>query len=122
MQTIDNYYLQQDEDVSACLLGLRGIIIKQNNNITESLKYGMPFFSYKGKMFCYLWVKKNIKAPYIGFVEGKKLEHPDLILEGRKRMKILLVDKDADLPLKKIQKLIKMALDLYISGEISIKK
>lgn len=122
MQTLDNYYLQHDEDVSACLLGLRTIILKQDANITESLKYGMPFFSYKGKMFCYLWVKKNSKEPYIGFVEGKRMEHPDLIIEARKRMKILMIDKDKDLPLKKIQQLIKMAIALYISGAIPIKR
>jgi len=30
----------------------------------------MPFFSYRGTMFCYLWVQKKDLMPYVGFVEG----------------------------------------------------
>ncbi|WP_305775238.1 DUF1801 domain-containing protein [Flavobacterium sp. ACN6] len=42
---------------------MRDIILKQDTDITNVLKYGMPFFCYKGKMFCYLWIHKNSNSP-----------------------------------------------------------
>ena len=81
----------------------------------------MPFFCYKGKMFCYLWVHKITHQPYIGFVEGKRLNHPELIIEKRARMKIMLFDADKDLPVVVIEELLRQALDLYRSGEIKVK-
>ena len=60
MNALNNFYLQQQEPVKSCLLALRAIILSQDNNISNVMKYGMPFFCYKGKMFCYLWTHKNI--------------------------------------------------------------
>ena len=64
-------------------------------------------------MFCYLWVHKKIGQPYIGIVEGKKINHPDLIIEKRARMKILLLDPAKDLPIEKINAILKEVLALY---------
>lgn len=83
LRPVDNWFLQKDEPVKSCLQFLRDYILKQNAGITESWKYGMPFFCYKGKMFCYLWVHKKYDQPYLGIVEGKKIDHPDLII-GKK--------------------------------------
>ncbi len=109
----DNYFLQKEEPVKSCLQYLRELILKQDSNITEAWKYAMPFFCYKGKMFCYLWVHKKHRMPYLGIVEGKKLKHPDLIIEKRSRMTILLVDPNKDIPLRKITSILKEALALY---------
>ena len=49
-------------------------------------------------MFCYLWVNKKTHQPYIGIVEGRKIEHPLLIIEKRSRMKIMLLDAEARYP------------------------
>ena len=81
----------------------------------------MPFFCYKGKMFCYLWVHKTLHKPYIGIVEGKHINHPDLIIEKRSRMKIMLFDADKDLPVEIIEKILQQALNLYRPGTIKIK-
>jgi hypothetical protein len=88
-------------------------ILKQDSNITKAWKYGMPFFCYKGKMFCYLWMHKKYQQPYIGIVEGEKINHPDLIQEKRARMKILLLDAEKDIPFKKVDKILKQAIALY---------
>jgi hypothetical protein len=40
-------------------------------------------------MFCYLWVHKKYQRPDIGIVEGNRINHPDLLVEKRARMKIL---------------------------------
>lgn len=73
----------------------------------------MPFYCYKGKMFCYLWVHKKFKQPYIGIVEGARINHRDLLLEKRARMKILLIDPEKDIPVKRIKAILKEALSFY---------
>lgn len=114
----DNFYLQKDEPLKSCLLALRDIILKQDKDISAACKYGMPFFCYKGKMFCYLWVHKKLHQPYMGIVEGKRFDHPNLIIEKRSRMKIMLFEADQDLPLTIIEDILKQALDLYKTGVI----
>jgi hypothetical protein len=80
----------------------------------------MPFFCYKGKMFCYLWINKKIKQPYIGIVEGKYFDEPFLIQEKRSRMKIIMFDVTEDLPLNQIEAIIQKALNLYKTGIVKI--
>jgi hypothetical protein len=112
MRPIDNYFLQKEEPVKSCLLFLRAHILKQNEEITEAWKYGMPFFCYNGKMLCYLWVHKTLGKPYLGLVDGKRINHPDLVQEKRARMKIFLVDPTKDIPVGKLNALLKLAIDL----------
>lgn len=118
MKAIDDFYFQQEEPVKSTFLALKKIILSQDNEITNELKYGMPFFCYRGKMFCYLWTHKNYKQPYIGFVEGKHLHHPFLLQENRSRMKIMLLNPSKDLPLDIITSLLREAVDLYKTGTI----
>ncbi len=122
MKQLDNFYLQQTEPTKAIFLALKEIILKQDSNITNTLKYGMPFFCYKGKMFCYLWLHKKYRQPYIGIVEGKYFDEPFLIQESRSRMKIMLLDTGKDLPVKKIEALINKAIGLYKTGKVKLKK
>ena len=100
LRPIDNWFLQKDEPLKSCLQFLRGYILRQDAGITEAWQYGMPFYCYKGKRVCYLWVHKKYHQPYIGIVEGKKINHPDLITEKRARMKILLLDPAKDIPIR----------------------
>lgn len=118
---IENFYLKNSEPVKSCLLALREIILKQDKDITAAWKYRMPFFCYKGKMFCYLWVHKKTGQPYIGMVEGKRLHHSDLIIEKRSRMKIMLFDPHQNLPLKTIERLLNEAINLYKTGVVKMK-
>ncbi|MCC7148168.1 MAG: DUF1801 domain-containing protein [Saprospiraceae bacterium] len=122
MRELDNFYLQQYEPIKGTLLALREIILQQDEDVTNAWKYGMPFFCYKGKMFCYLWFHKTYKQPYIGIVEGLRFDEPFLIQEKRSRMKIMLLDPNQDLPLKKIENIIQKAINLYKTGEIKIKE
>lgn len=69
--------------LKSCLLAIKTIIISQDKEITAAWKYGMPFFCYKGKMFCYLWIHKKYLQPYIRIVEGKRIDYPGLIIEKR---------------------------------------
>jgi hypothetical protein len=113
LRPIDNYFLQKEEPFKSCLQFLREHILKLDTDITEGWSYGMPFYYYKGKRFCYLWIHKKYQKPYIGIVDGKKINHPDLLLEKRTRMKILLLDPYKNIPIKKINPLLKEVLALY---------
>ena len=113
LRPIDQYFLQKEEPVKSCMLFLRDYIIRFNQDITEEWKYGMPFYYYRGKMFCYVWVHKKYKQPYLGIVEGKRINHPQLIPEKRARMKIMLFDPVKDLPIKTINSILKEALTFY---------
>ena len=120
MKTLADHYLSLQEPHKSCLLALRDIILSLDPDITHELKYGMPFFCYKGKMFSYLWIHKSYDQPYIGIVEGKHLTHPLLITEKRSRMKIMLLDSDQDLPLSLIKDILYQAIQLYKDGTIAI--
>ncbi len=113
MKDLTDYYLRQEEPVKSTFLALRDFILTQDQNITHELKYGMPFFCYKGKMFCYLWTHKKHRQPYIGFVEGKLFDEPFMLQEKRSRMKIFLIDPNADLPIDQIESLLQKALNFY---------
>lgn len=113
MRPIDDYFLQQDEPIKSCLGFLRNYITKFDPRVTEAWKYGMPFYCINGKMCCYLWVHKKHKLPYIGVVEGKLINHPDLLQEDRARMKILLIDPGKDLPMDVIDEMLAKVIALY---------
>jgi hypothetical protein len=121
IRDIDNYYLNKDEPNKSCLLTLRSIILEQDINVTETRKWGMPCFCYDKKMFCYLWTDKKTDEPYVLFVEGKYLDHPQLEKGKRTRMKVFRIDPTKDLPLQTIELLLNDALDLYRKGTIKIK-
>jgi len=111
LSPLDNYFEQKDEPVKSCLQYLR-LLLMAYAGITEHWKYGMPFYYYKGKMFCYIWMHKQLHQPYIGLVDGNKIEHEDLLQEKRARMKILLINHLEDIPKKKIESILKQAFEL----------
>lgn len=113
LRPIDEYFLRKEEPTKSCLQYLRNYILGLDKGITEAWKYGMPFYCYNGKMFCYLWTHKKYLQPYIGIVEGKRINHPDLIQEKRARMKILLIDPDKKIPVKKLELIMKDVIALY---------
>jgi Domain of unknown function (DU1801) len=114
LRPIDNYFLNQDEPTKSCLQFLREHILQLDKNITETWKYGAPFYNIYGKRFCYLWTHKKFKLPYIGIIKGLQINHPDLLQEKRVSMKILLIDPMKDIPLARIDKILKEVLSLYI--------
>lgn len=119
---LSNYYLNKEEPPKSCLLALRSIILNMDKDVSETVKYEMPCFCYKKKMFCYLWTDKKTGEPYILMVEGKLLNHPELEQGSRSRMKILRIDPNEDLPIETIELILNDALNLYKNGIIKIKK
>jgi hypothetical protein len=122
IRELDQFYAQKDEPNKGCLVALRTIILQQDEAVSETRKYGMPCFCYKGKMFCYLWVDKKTEEPYLLMVEGAHLKHAELEQGTRKRMKILRINSKKDLKVELIESVLKEALDLYRKGIIRLKK
>lgn len=113
LSPIDQYFESKEEPAKSTLLFLRDYILNKNSSLTETWKWGMPVYYYKGKMCCYLWTHKKHKLPYIGIVEGQHIDHPELLQEKRARMKILLVDPAKDMPVEKLDLIFEKMLSLY---------
>jgi len=61
-------------------------------------------------MLCYLYYSKKHKKHYVSFYHGDRLDYLELIQEGRKKFKILLIDIEEDLPVPFILSLISCSL------------
>ena len=110
---LDHFYLSQPEPTRSCLMALKEIILHFDLQVTEEWKYRLPFFYYNGKMFCYLWIEKKSRQPYIGIVKGGMIEHPSLIQEKRAKMKVMFIDPALDLPVEQIQSVLTLARQFY---------
>lgn len=113
LRPIDQYFLKQQEPVGSLLQVLRQYILSFDSSFRKKWEYSMPFYYYQDKRICYLWVHKKRRQPYLGIVEGSKNNHPDLIIEKRARMKILLLDPLLDLPLPTIKAILGTAISFY---------
>jgi len=109
----EKFYLNHPEPNKSCFLAMRDIIMSFDSEITETTKYGMPCFCYRGKMFCYLWQEKKTNEPYFLLVEGNKLTHPALESGDRKRMKIFRVNPEKDIEISVIHEILNEARSLY---------
>jgi len=119
LRNIDNYFLNLPEPNRSCMQALRDYILALHPEITEAWKYRLPFFLYKGKMFCYFWADKKTGLPYIGIVEGININHPMLEQGNRKRMKILRISPEADLPIEVIEEVLTEAMKFYKKTSIN---
>jgi hypothetical protein len=122
IKSVDDFFVSLQEPLQSTLLAIDSILKQQDKNIVVAIKYGMPFYHYKGRMFAYLWQDKKTKEPYIGFVEGQKINHPKLEPGDRKRIAILQCSTTKDLPIAAIKAITKQALDFYKKGIIPVKE
>jgi hypothetical protein len=106
----DQYYLSVEEPCQGCLLALRDIILGMDTRITETKKYGAPCFLLDKRIMCYLWIDKKTRHPYILLNNGNALQHPALERGDRKRMKILPINPNEDLPLEVINEILEEAI------------
>jgi len=112
-QELENYYLRQPEPFQGCLLALRDLILKVDDRITHERKYQIPFFYFKGKKLCFLWVNK--KKLLLGFIIDKTI-YP--VIAGVKRkdeFETLQIDPNLDLPVETIIEKLRLRMKLYES-------
>jgi hypothetical protein len=111
---LERFYFSHDEPLRSCLLALREIILQHDNEIMEAWKYGAPFFCFRKKNLCYLLTQKKTREPYIGFVDGRRIEHPKLIDEGRSQVKIFVINPHKDIPVGTITSISRAAIRLCV--------
>jgi len=99
--------------LASALIYLRKHILSLHPEMKDAWKYSNPFFVLKGKNFCYFWKDKTSGLPYIGLMEGRMLDHPALIDDGRKRIKILLFDPAEDLKIELIDSILNEMITHY---------
>jgi len=110
-QELENYYLRQPEPIQGCLLALRNVILGVDKQITQERKYQIPFFYFKGKKLCFLWVNK--KKLLMGFIVDKNI-YP--VVAGVKRkddFETLQIDPNLDLPVETIIANLRLRMKLY---------
>lgn len=112
LNPIENYFENLEEPLKSSFLSVRKIILDFDDKITEEWKYRIPFYYYKGKMFCYLYKQKK-GFPYIGFAKGNIMEHHSLDKGERKKMKVMHFNPEEDLPVETMYELFDMAIKLY---------
>lgn len=113
LSELNQFYLNLPEPQKSCFMALRDYILSLSGDITPEWKYKLPFFYYKGKMFCYLWMDKKTKEPYIGIAKAQFLDFDYLVQGDRKKMKILPVPVDSDLPVDQINEALNAAMSFY---------
>lgn len=113
MEELDNFYLDREEPNKSCLMALRDIILGYSDELQPAFKYRLPCFMLGKKMFCYLWIDKKTKFPYIGIANGVKIDHPDLIQGNRTYMKLLMIDPEKDIPVETIHQIFDKAVKLH---------
>ncbi len=110
---LEAFYINKEEPIRSYLLAMRKYLLAYDENITESWTHRMPMFRYGGKLFCYLWTDKKTHLPYIGMYRGLEIEHPKLDLGNRNKMKIMLLNPEADLPESDLKNILDQAIALY---------
>lgn len=79
----------------------------------ESWKWSLPSYSYRGKHFCYIWIDKKTKMPYIGFKNSHLVEHPELILGNRKLFKTYMIDPSKDIDIQTLNEIMELLSPLF---------
>jgi hypothetical protein len=113
MKPVDHFYLNLLEPDRSFWVSTRDFILSYHPDFTLEWKYKLPFFYFKGKPFCYMWRDAKSMQPYVGFARSNRVEHPLLIQGNRKKMKVLYLDINKDLPIVTLKEIMDKLLKLY---------
>lgn len=85
MKPTDEYIYRQPEKYQAILLHLISVFEQQIPSLELHLKWGIPYFYYKKKPFCYF--APNHKRGFVdaGFSKGYQLKRNQEVLVGENR-------------------------------------
>lgn len=110
---LNQYFLNLPEPHQSTLLFLRHFFTEEIS-LEEHWKFNTPFYYYKGKWFCYLsYSKKRNHEIYIGFVKGYLVQHPKLLSEGRKQIKVYRLNPNKDINIKELKTISNLLMKQY---------
>ncbi len=110
---VDNFFLKIPEPQQSTLLFLR-YFLKNEMQLQESMKFNTPFYYFENKWFGYLiYNAKKQHEIYFAFVKGYLINHPSLLSEGRKQIKIYRINPNTDIDMKTLQELVQLLKKLY---------
>ncbi len=80
MNPAEQYIFNQREPFQSVMLYVRSVILRTLPNVEEKYNYGIPFYHYNKKPFCYFNILKSTNFVDIAFVKGALLKEqfPDL--------------------------------------------
>lgn len=113
MNASDEFYIRFKEPYQGCLLALRYLVMKVDDNIIHEMKYQIPLFTYKGKRLAILWVTG--KKLLLGIVTDKSILP---VINGKKprtHYEMIEINPNADLPKEMIVAKVKKQISLYDS-------
>ena len=85
MRPTDEYILSQPEKYQAMLLHLLAVVQRAIPELELLFKWGIPFFYYRKKPFCYLAPNHKKGFVDVGFARGFQLKRNQEALIGEKR-------------------------------------
>ena len=109
---VDHHFNSLPEPDRSCLLFLRKFILDFSDKISEQRKNNTPFYYYDKKSVCFISYHPKTRIIYLSFTNGNKIDHPKLLSEGRKKMKILYIDPSKDIEVKSLRTILKSASTL----------
>ncbi|NNC82536.1 MAG: hypothetical protein HKN79_03085, partial [Flavobacteriales bacterium] len=66
--------------------------------------------------FCYFHIKKN-ELPYLAFTQGKRIDHPALVMGERKQIAVLHFDPEDDFTIKTLDEILVMAKAVHFESK-----
>ena len=112
-EKLEHFYFDREEPHKSCVLAIRDLVLSYDPEIIEGVKYGLPFFLYKGKNFAYIWFDKKTKDPYLGITKGSKIDHPILFAGDRNTIKIIPIPVNKDIPVKEMYEVFDLAKEHF---------
>tara|TARA_B110000211_G_C13942120_1_gene492191 strand:- start:78 stop:434 length:357 start_codon:yes stop_codon:yes gene_type:complete len=99
MNGLEKFYFDAKEPNKSVFLALKDIIFAWDENVEQCLKYGLPCFTFKKKIMCYIWQDKKTRVPYVLFNYGTFINHKELQTKDRKSMKSMDISPAEDIPI-----------------------
>ncbi|VXC26162.1 2-dehydro-3-deoxyphosphooctonate aldolase [Flavobacterium sp. 9AF] len=106
MKPVEEYIFRQPESYREMLLHIIAVVEKELKETELLFKWGIPYFYYKKKPFCYLAPNHKKKFVDVGFAKGFQL---------KKNMEFLVDEKRNTVKSLRYYKLEEIANDLLIS-------
>ena len=107
---VETYLEKLRPEIQELVRALREVILSASPGIQESIKWSIPFYTYKG-LLCYINPAKNHVS--LGFCRGAELSNTQALLTGNgKEVRHIIVRSTDDIRREKLSSVIHEAVIL----------